>query len=573
MTVQEQSAGAKGPGQRGRGDREGFSFDDGRGRGRDDRGRGGRREGGGAGFRVVNELSTLEKALTKGDLAAQRLALDDVLKAVRSLGLKSLDALDANARGRLITSLARVVRQPKPKPPAQDEGGAVQETKPAEGGEAAEAVPAAAEGAEAPPEPKAPPPAPAPPSPIESWTNVVFSVGLVWRAAGDVDRAAAAFALGGREPTPEELEAAKAGPAPAAPATAHAPKRERERAPRSERRDRPPRVERQVSRFPTPVLFVPTGDWQADVKKLEEMGRTRDAGRMHEKNKSFADAARLFAIGGDLKSAYRCAALGDLEPLATELSAKLKPDEIIATLERAEAWEKLMAFHVGRQDFEAVARLYERARQFDQAAIAWERAGKLAAARRSFERSGDAAAARRIMHLEVEKLVERGDRLGAATLLVGAGLRAEAAEVLKPLPPPKAHHFMEKLQLTDEARAYARQELEVARAAGNLLHLGRWHEALGEDEEAIAAYLSADRKDKAAAVHERRGELPKAAALLEGAGQLDRAEALYKRAGDTTSAARVAALPRPVQAPPAAPEEVAATEAPSANAAVPDGAA
>ncbi len=64
--------------------------------------------------------------------------------------------------------------------------------------------------------------------------------------------------------------------------------------------------------------------------------------------------------------------------------------------------------------------------------LAYERANKLTQARKSYERSRDMASANRVRGLEVKSLVERGDRLGAATLLAAAGQRREAVEVLEP---------------------------------------------------------------------------------------------------------------------------------------------
>jgi tetratricopeptide (TPR) repeat protein len=155
----------------------------------------------------------------------------------------------------------------------------------------------------------------------------------------------------------------------------------------------------------------------------------------------------------------------------------------------------------------------------------------------------------RVTHLEAKKLVERGDRLGAATLQLGAGLRDEALETLKALPPPKAYHFMEKLKLEVEAKAFASEELEKSRAAGNLLHVARWLELLGDKEAAIETYILAERKDKAAGVYETMGQHLRAAELMEHAGHLDRAGDLFRKAGDLANAERVAALPRPAVAP------------------------
>ena len=102
--------GPAGRGGGGRGDRGGPG---GRG-GRGDRRRDG--PGGGAGGRVVPELSVLEKALAKGDFAAELQPLDSVVKVLRQARARSLQDLDMDTRGRLITTLSRVARQTKPAP-------------------------------------------------------------------------------------------------------------------------------------------------------------------------------------------------------------------------------------------------------------------------------------------------------------------------------------------------------------------------------------------------------------------------------------------------------------------------
>jgi len=223
----------------------------------------------------------------------------------------------------------------------------------------------------------------------------------------------------------------------------------------------------------------------------------------------------------------------------------MAPDDVTVQLERAEAWELLMERYVVAQDFGNVARLYERSQQFDQAALAWERAGKLSVARRCYERAKDFVAANRVRDLEVSKLVERGDRLGAATLLMGIGRRPEAIELLKQLPGPKAFAFMQKLKLGDEAQTFAAESLAKAEAENNLQGKARWLEVLGKVEQAAETYLLANRKDKAVVLFEKLGQLPKAAALAESIGQLDRAQALFTRAGDLGNAERVKGLPRP----------------------------
>ncbi len=555
----------------------GFSFDDaradgggGRGRGpggpggRDGRGggRGGRDDkrggGGGNSFRIVTELSTLEKALSKADFVGQKGPLDEILKALKPLHLKSLEQLDLGTRGKLLTSLMRVVRQPKPKLEAVAAPEA-EVAAPAEGEVAAAApvegdAPAAADAApvaEAAPVVEAAPAKPA--APAVSYGDVAFTVGLIWKVLNDTDRASTAFDSAGRQPNEQDLAALAAAPAAERPARSDRPERpakpgdRRDRPARTgDRPERPARGERPVR--PTREVggpFTSSGDWKADAQRLEEMGRTRDAGRIHEKNKGYEWATRLYEIGGDFKAALRTAALGKLDEKFKTLSEKMKPEEIIQVLERAEAWEKLMEFNVARGDFDSVAKLYERAKQFDQAALAWERAGKLSPARKAYERAKDLAGANRVRELEVKKLIERGDRLGAATILVGAQRTPEALETLKPLPAPKAFHFMQKLKLDEAAKAFASENLQKAIEENNLQQKARWQELLGDLPAAAETWLESGRKDKASGVFEQLGQLPKAAELAEAAGQLDIAQKLFKRAGDQANHDRVAALPRP----------------------------
>lgn len=561
MTVEN-----KGTGQ-GRGG-NGFSFDDreggGGGRGGPGRGRGpggpGGREGGRGGrggrerkegpgggaaaFRVVSELSTLEKALTKTDFVAMKEPLSAVLRAVKPLRLKSIEQLDLGTRGKLITSLMRTQRLAKP---AAAEAVAAQ--PPADAPAPAET---AAEGAVAAPE--AAPAVPADPR-VSAWSENQFTVGLIWSALNEADRAKTAFESAGRQPTEADLALPPVveRPVEARPTRPERPQRQQ----RSARGEKPSRGDRpaRASRYDKVTLFVSSGDWQADVKKLEEMGRTRDAARLNEKNNSHAEALRLFEASGDLKSALRNAAIGKLDEPFARLTAKLKPEEVVEALERSEQWEKLMGYHVGRADFDAIAKLYERASQFDQAGLAWERAGKLSFARKAYERAKDLGSAHRVRELEVQKLIERGDRLGAATLQVAAGKKAEALETIASLPATKAFHFMQKLKLSAEADALAQSELAKAEAANDAVQRARWLELMGRKQEAADVYLGADRKDKAAFVFEAMGQLRRAAELLESVGQLDKAQALFAKAGDKANAERVKALPRPEPKPKAVSSE------------------
>jgi tetratricopeptide (TPR) repeat protein len=484
---------------------------------------------------VVAELAPLERALTTADFAKQRAPLEAILKALKPMRLSSIEQLDMNTRGRLLTTLLRVQRQNKPPPmPAPTaEAAPAGETPPAAlESEATAEVPAApeptppvaeaappvpetiaAEEASAPavepaPSGEAPPVAepPAPPAVDEragAWQDVMFLVGSVWRAAGDERRAALAFAQSGRKA--DQREAVK--------------------------------------------TLEATGDWQEQAKVLAEQGRTRDAARLHERNKSFAEAARLFEAGNEPKSALRALlSAKDLEG-ARRVVATLKPEEWRPVLEKAQAWELLMEHSVKSGDFGEAARLYERAKQFDQAALAWERAGKLPSARKAYERAKDAAGVERIRGLEVAELVKRGDRLGAATLLLSGDKRQEAVDLLLALPPPKAFHFLQRVKLDEEAVALAKREIDSARKDNRAAAEARWLEQLGEPVQAGEAWERAARRDKALVLYEQAGQWGRAAALAEALGQLDKAVELFHRAGDETAAARVAALPRPPPVP------------------------
>ena len=560
---------------------------------------------GGAGGRIVPELSVLEKALAKGDFAAELQPLDSVVKALRQARARSLQDLDMDTRGRLITTLSRVARQTKPASepdaaaapaadagaaPVTDEAAQVEAPPPAEetaaeaagetaseaGGETASEAPVAApetgeEAAPAAPPEVATAAGEATASPAESsavtparaFGEVLFRVGLAWAAVGEHERAETAFAAAGRNPSPEELRA-PAGAAEPSGAERGATGRRggRERPERGERRERPSRPERppRGERAPSaprggPVEIPPelAGDWKAQADFLESRGRTRDAARLHDRHGSFGDAARLFESGGDLRSALRSALAAKDSEAARRLATQLPPGEAQTLLEKGEGWELLMELHVKSGRFDEVAKLYERARQFDQAGLAWERAGKLSAARKAYERARDMASVDRVRTLEVDRLVERGDRLGAALLLVQARRRDQAAKLLEPLPPPKAFRFLQQLGLNSDAKALGERELQRATEENKSMAQARWLELLERPTEAAGAWVAAGRKDKAFPLLERAGQFGPGARLAEEIGNRNEAIRLFRRAGEDAEADRLEALP-PAPPPEALPE-------------------
>jgi tetratricopeptide (TPR) repeat protein len=553
---------------------------------------------GGAGGRVVPELSTLERALAKGDFAAELQPLDAVVKALRQARARSLQDLDMDSRGRLITTLSRLARQtrpaPEPEPAAAPEASAGPATgtgeaeqadpdsdspvqvgeetpsseataadggpgsTPAEAGEGVEASAAPAdEPATATSESTPPPAAASSMTPSRAYGEVLFRVGLAWAAVGEQERAETAFASAGRRPSAEELRA---------PAPETAPERGAvvrrggpERPERGERRERPgrperaPRTDRSAGAPRGGLPEIPpelAGDWKGQAEFLESRGRTRDAARLHDKHGSFADAARLFESGGDLRSGLRAALAAKDMDTARRMATQLPPGEAQTILEKAEGWELLMELHVKSGRFDEVAKLYERARQFDQAGLAWERAGKLSAARKAYERAHDVASVDRVRTLEVDRLVERGDRLGAALLLVQARRREQAAKLLEPLPPPKGFRFLQQLGLNAEAKALGERELQRATEENKSMARARWFELLERPADAADAWEAAGRKDKAFPLLEKAGQFGRGARLAEEIGNRNEAIRLFRRAGEDAEANRLEALP---PAPPPAP--------------------
>ncbi len=381
-------------------------------------------------------------------------------------------------------------------------------------------------------------------------------MGLAWLAVHEAERAEGAFAAAGRTPSAEEI--AHAETPLAKPEGTRPPARPR----KPEERGRNVREGRAPRSLSAPLPPVAPGDWKGQAEAMAARGRTRDAAHLYERHGAPGEALRLYEAGGDLKGALRAAlAAKDMEA-ARRLAQSLPAAEARSQLERAEAWELLMELLVKGHAFDDVAKLYERARQFDQAALAWERAGKLGLARKAYERARDLAGAERVRALEVQRLVERGDRLGAAQVLVQSNRRAEAVEVLKALPATKAFRFLEQLKLKDEARAVGEAELATATAEGKLGPKARWLDLLGRKALAAQAWEEGGRKDRAYPLLEALGEFATAAAFAEAAGHRDQAIRLYRRAGDDAAAERLEATPPSEPPPPPAEDAHEAQDVP-----------
>ena len=255
-------------------------------------------------------------------------------------------------------------------------------------------------------------------------------------------------------------------------------------------------------------------------------------------------------------SALRSALAAKDSVSGKRLLKKIPIDAARPLLEKAKGYDWLMEHYVEAGDFQGVARLYERARQFDQAALAWERSGSLSNARKAYETAKDSSNARRVRALEVEELVRRGDRLGAAALRLGEGRKDQAVEILLALPAPKAFRFLQKLKLDEEATALARKQIQEAESNQKPSEAARWLEWVGDFLASAQAWEKADRRDRALAMYEQVGQWQRAGELAEALGQKEKAVGFYRRAGDAAAAERVQASTLEPEGPPATPTSV-----------------
>lgn len=512
-----------------------------------------------ASSRIETLLSEIEKALTRRDFQLMLEPLTGVIAAVRAMRAPSIAAVEAGARGKLITTLSRVMREARPPENLADNAAAppvaevpVEPAEVAQAGDAQDSSPpsetvppVSADGSgsklsdEAPIAVDAGTAAVTPPKAVP-WEEAMLKVGIVWATLGESDRATSSFERAGRTPDPMELVV------PPRAEEASAPDRTSPRVPRGRREHAASRTPRERRWTATHGRSPVSAGWEAEAQLLRERGRTRDAARLYETNHAWAEAVALFEEGGAPEAALRAAAKGGLQAKCLELAAKMPPERVEAAFEAAQAWDQLMDLHVARSNFEGIAKLYERAKQYGEAGLAWERAQKFAHARKAFERANDLVSANRMREEELKYLVAHGDRLGAARLLMTVGRKAEALASLEGLPAAKAMHFMQVLKLSSEANAFARARL--AASAGSPLEEAQWHEVLGEKREAIAKYILAERKGKAASLYAEVGDFAKAGEFAEADRQFAQAATYYRQAGDAASERRAQAA-QPVAAP------------------------
>ena len=145
--------------------------------------------------------------------------------------------------------------------------------------------------------------------------------------------------------------------------------------------------------------------------------------------------------------------------------------------------------------------------------------------------------------LEVDRLVERGDRLGAALLLVQARQREQAAKLLEPLPPPKAFRFLQQLGLNAEAKALGERELQRATEESKSMARARWLELLERPADAAEAWEAAGGRTRPSPCWRRPASSDAARGIAEEIGNRNEAIRLFRRAGEDAEADRLEALP------------------------------
>lgn len=262
------------------------------------------------------------------------------------------------------------------------------------------------------------------------------------------------------------------------------------------------------------ALLKDSGEWEARVELYRATGELDKAAQVLESHGDLQQAAELYDEAKDYANKVRVLhQLGD-EAGVVQALHQMPPEEAEQLAGRygaLDAWAKVLT---DKQDWPALARLYEAHDQPAIAARAWEEAGEPAKAMRAYARAGDPEGHARTVDKVVEARMEKHDVLGAAKALASVGRLDRAAELASEKHPEQAHRWFVEGGYLDRALELARHE--ARKAEGH------------DDFRLRATWL------------ERAGDLVSAATLLEGLGELDRAQSLYERAKAWEPAARCA---------------------------------
>jgi tetratricopeptide (TPR) repeat protein len=290
------------------------------------------------------------------------------------------------------------------------------------------------------------------------------------------------------------------------------------------------------------ALLDKSGDWRSKVALHRATGEHAEAARVLEAEGEHAEAAEAYAEAGDSEGHLRMLVkLGDESKVVEAIAAlpKEKAEEAALRHGVLDAWAKVLT---ERQDWPALARLYQGYGQHDIAARAWEEAGDFRRAMKAYRQAGDAEGHDRCLARLVDHHKEKNDYLGAAKILAGAGKLDAAADFAAEKHPEQAHRWFVEGGYFDRALELARREARKAEGHEDYKLRATWLERAGDFVSAATLWEGMNELESAKRCYEAAKAWEPAARCAESLGKLDEAVELFYRAGRSDEAERVKLL-------------------------------
>lgn len=290
------------------------------------------------------------------------------------------------------------------------------------------------------------------------------------------------------------------------------------------------------------ALLDESGDWRAKVALFRATGELGEAAKTLEAEGELAEAAEAFEEAGDPEGRLRVLVkLKDAEKIVEALDALPKDSAEDAAVRHGilDEWARVLT---DRQDWPALARLYQGHGQHDIAARAWEEAEEYRKAMKAYRQAGDAEGHDRCLERIVERHLEKNDVLGAAKVLASAGKLDRAAEVTAEKHPEKAHRWFVEGGYKDKALELARREARKAEGHEDFVARATWLERAGDFISAATLWEGMNDLAKAQKLYEEARAWEPAARCAEARGKLDEAVELYYRANLPDEAERAKLL-------------------------------
>ena len=290
------------------------------------------------------------------------------------------------------------------------------------------------------------------------------------------------------------------------------------------------------------ALLDQSGDWRAQVALHRATGDVAKAAAVLEAEGELGEAAEAFAEAGDAEGRLRVLAkLGEDEKIVEALDALPKEAAEEAAVRHGilDAWAKVLT---ERQDWPALARLYQGHGQHDIAARAWEEAQDFRKAMKAYRQVGDAEGHDRCLERLIETHLKKNDFLGAGNLLAGAGKLDRAAEVTADKHPEEAHRWFLEGGYKDKALELARREARKAEGHEDYVTRATWLERAGDLISAATFWQGMNNLERAQRLYEEARAWEPAARCAESRGRLDEAVELFYRANLPEEAERAKLL-------------------------------